>query len=60
MDLVLLPELGAHGQNRQAVALGAAVAAALAHGLVDDDVTRWLGSRPRLRRRRASAADCWS
>ena len=43
MNLCLAPELGLDGQHREAARLLAAIAAALAHPLVDPDALRRLG-----------------
>ena len=60
VDLRLAAVLGVHGLDREAVRLHTAVTAAFAHCLVDDDASVASGSVPRLRWRRASAAQCWS
>ena len=60
VDLAALAELGLDGQHGEAVADPRAVAAALAHRLVDHDPLRRLVELAPLARRRASAAQRWS
>src|SRR4029453_11405555 len=48
VDLGLAPELGVHRLHGEAVGLGAAVAAAFADALVDEDALDRLGDLPAL------------
>jgi hypothetical protein len=60
VDASFSAELGFERLDGDAVGLDAAIAAALADERVDDDALVGVGARPRLRRRRFSAAQVWS
>ena len=60
VDGALGAELGLQRRDRNAVRFHAAVAAALAHGRINETRLSGSGKVPRLRRRRFSAAQVWS